>query len=463
MAFRIARNDITKMKTQAVVNTANSAVAVGPGCDSAIYKAAGYEKLLEYRRVNVGKVSEGEAFVTPGFDLEAEYIIHVVSPVYTDGEHGEEDRLRSCYRNALGLALEYGIRSVSFPLISTGSFGYPKEEGMRIAVNEINAFLLEHDMFIYLVVFGENATRLGERLQPGLEEYIDRHYVENKKAEEYGSLLSGVTRPSPLPRPYEDRELSSGRLESESCVSSPKPWKKTEDSYKGKKSVLSDGVVRPSSYDGEKEGAEKDLKTDDKRKGSFLGSLFKKRGKKKEQDFAGDSYLSPTPVRPDDTFTDSDKESLKPPPSAGSSQEKESFSYYDEELDIDFEGAHGNKLQERMQHISDTFSEYLLYLIREKNMTNSEVYKRAILDKKVFSKIKNNPDYHPGKMTVLCLCVGARLSLDESRDLLARAGYALSPCDKTDIIFAYFIENGIYDMLELDIQLEAHGLPCIIT
>jgi hypothetical protein len=96
-------------------------------------------------------------------------------------------------------------------------------------------------------------------------------------------------------------------------------------------------------------------------------------------------------------------------------------------------------------------------------MTNSEVYKRAILDKKVFSKIKNNPDYHPGKMTVLCLCVGARLSLDESRDLLARAGYALSPCDKTDIIFAYFIENGIYDMLELDIQLEAHGLPCIIT
>ncbi|CCY54139.1 macro domain protein [Coprococcus sp. CAG:782] len=116
-----------------------------------------------------------------------------------------------------------------------------------------------------------------------------------------------------------------------------------------------------------------------------------------------------------------------------------------------------------MKHISDTFSEYLLFLISNKNMTNSEVWKRAIVDKKVFSKIKNNRGYHPQKLTALCLCVGARLNLDETRDLLARAGYALSPCDKTDIIFSYFIENGIYDMIELDIQLEEHGLPCIIS
>ena len=116
-----------------------------------------------------------------------------------------------------------------------------------------------------------------------------------------------------------------------------------------------------------------------------------------------------------------------------------------------------------MRHLSDTFSEYLLYLIREKQMENAEVYKRAIVDKKIFSKIKNNPDYHPQKLTALCLCVGAKLNLDESKDLLARAGYALSPCDKTDIIFSYFIENEIYDMIELDIQLEEHGLPCIIS
>lgn len=121
-----------------------------------------------------------------------------------------------------------------------------------------------------------------------------------------------------------------------------------------------------------------------------------------------------------------------------------------------------SKLDERISHISDTFSDYLLYIIEQKGMTNAEVYKRALVDKKAFSKIKNNPDYHPKKITALCLCVGARLNLDETKDLLARAGYALSPCDKTDIIFSYFIENEIYDMIELDIQLEEYGLPCII-
>jgi hypothetical protein len=135
----------------------------------------------------------------------------------------------------------------------------------------------------------------------------------------------------------------------------------------------------------------------------------------------------------------------------------------DFDVSFDFEEKHERKLEERMRHRSDTFSEYLIYLIKVKNMENSEVWKRAIVDKKVFSKIKNNPNYHPKKITALCLCIGAKLNLDESKDLLARAGYALSPCDKTDIIFSYFIENEIYDMIELDIQLEEHGLPCIIS
>ena len=134
----------------------------------------------------------------------------------------------------------------------------------------------------------------------------------------------------------------------------------------------------------------------------------------------------------------------------------------DEEC-LDFEEVHESKLEERIKHLSDTFSQYLMFLIENKNMKNADVYKRAIVDKKVFSKIKNDINYHPQKQTALCLCVGAKLNLDESKDLLARAGYALSPCDKTDIIFSYFIENEIYDMIELDIQLEEHGLPCIIS
>lgn len=136
---------------------------------------------------------------------------------------------------------------------------------------------------------------------------------------------------------------------------------------------------------------------------------------------------------------------------------------YESNMLSDFETEHESRLEERMRHLSDTFSEYLMYLIQERNMENAEVWKRAIVDRKIFSKIKNNASYHPNKLTALCLCVGAKLNMDETRDLLARAGYALSPCDKTDIIFSYFIENGIYDMIELDIQLEEHGLPCIIS
>ena len=129
---------------------------------------------------------------------------------------------------------------------------------------------------------------------------------------------------------------------------------------------------------------------------------------------------------------------------------------------VDFYDGHDTKLAERMAHLKDTFSEYLLYLIKSKGMTNAEVYKKAIVDKKVFSKIKNNKNAHPQKMTAMCLCIGAQLNIDETRDLLARAGYALSPSSKTDMIFSYFIENGIYDMIQLDIELEEYGEPCLI-
>ena len=235
---------------------------------------------------------------------------------------------------------------------------------MRIAVDEINAFLLSNEMQIFLVVFDDKAKSLGKRIYPDLEEYIDQNYVEDKSEEEYGEgffgrMRSQAAKPSIRFISGKDKEAKSVRL-AEECVMMPL-MAKSEDSF------------------------------------------------------------------------------------------------------LDFEGEHESKLKERMSHLSDTFSQYLMYLIQDKKMENAEVYKRAIVDKKIFSKIKNNVDYHPQKLTALCLCIGAKLNLDESRDLLARAGYALSPCDKTDIIFSYFIENEIYDMIELDIQLEEHGLPCIIS
>ena len=407
MPFKIVRNDITKMNTEAIVNTANDHVSVGTGCDSAVYKAAGYDELLKYREDNIGFVAEGGAFITPGFNLKAKYIIHAVSPLYMGGEQGEEEKLRSCYRKSLQIAKENGIKSISFPLISTGGFGYPKEEGMRIAVDEINAFLLSNEMDIFLVVFDTKATQLGEKIYPGLEAYIDHNYVKEAREEEYGDAYFGSMRPS---EPGYDRYLSNAQMVE----------RRTRRNAEAQKRELSDFSVKSVPPVSAVPKAEKQ---------SFTGSIFKK---KKTKDIVLDEALSINEC-------------------------------CDEAPLFDFEEQHESKLQERMCHMSDTYSEYLMYLIQERNMENAEVWKRAIVDKKIFSKIKNNVNYHPNKLTALCLCVGAKLNLDESKDLLARAGYALSPCDKTDIIFSYFIENEIYDMIELDIQLEEHGLPCIIS
>ena len=412
MAFKIVRNDITKMKTEAIVNTANDHATVGTGCDSAVYKAAGYDELLAYRKEKIGFVPEGNAFITPGFKLQAKYIIHAVSPLYMGGNEGEEEKLRSCYRKSLLLAKENEIHSIAFPLISTGGFGYPKEEGMRIAADEINAFLLNNEMDIFLVVFDDKAKSLGKRIYPELEEYIDQNYVEDKYGEEYSEGFFGSAR--------EDAG-STELLSNERMVERRR--RRAEESRRNKTADFSVGAAPPPMASAALPSASK---------ASGLGSIFKKKSAKESAP-------------------------LKEAEMMASNMDEEESSF------LDFETEHESKLEERMKHLSDTFSQYLMYLIQDKKMENADVYKRAIVDKKIFSKIKNNMNYHPQKLTALCLCVGAKLNLDESRDLLARAGYALSPCDKTDIIFSYFIENEIYDMIELDIQLEEHGLPCIIS
>ena len=185
MAFKIVRNDITKMQVDAIVNTANEAPTFGTGVDKAIYMAAGMEELLKARK-EIGFLDEGEVAWTPAFNLSAKYILHAVSPLYIDGKSGEEEKLRACYQRSLQMAHEKGCESIAFPLVATGGFGYPKEEGMRIALDEINAFLMQQDMLVYLVVFDTASTKLGLNLYPDLETYIDHNYVCEKREEEYG-------------------------------------------------------------------------------------------------------------------------------------------------------------------------------------------------------------------------------------------------------------------------------------
>ncbi len=153
MPFFKVQNDITKMETDAIVNAANRRLRVGGGVCGAIFRAAGVEK-LQAACNGLGPIETGQAVITDGFHLPAKYIIHTAGPIYQGGNHGEEALLRACYMNSLQLAKEHGCKSIAFPLISSGIYGYPKEEALRVAEEAIGDFLTSNEMDVYLVLFG---------------------------------------------------------------------------------------------------------------------------------------------------------------------------------------------------------------------------------------------------------------------------------------------------------------------
>ena len=143
--IKVVQGDITTLAVDAIVNAANQVMLGGGGVDGAIHRAAGrelYEACLKVPEVRPGvRCPTGEARITPGFKLPAKFVIHTVGPVYRDGQHGEPEKLAACYRNSLALAAENGCRSIAFPCISTGIYGYPKEEAAAIAVREVENYL----------------------------------------------------------------------------------------------------------------------------------------------------------------------------------------------------------------------------------------------------------------------------------------------------------------------------------
>lgn len=153
MPFFKVQNDITKMETDAIVNAANRQLRMGGGVCGAIFRAAGVEK-LQAACNGLGPIETGQAVITDGFHLPAKYIIHTAGPIYQGGTHGEEALLRACYMNSLQLAKEHGCKSIAFPLISSGIYGYPKEEALRVAEEAIGDFLTSNEMDVYLVLFG---------------------------------------------------------------------------------------------------------------------------------------------------------------------------------------------------------------------------------------------------------------------------------------------------------------------
>ena len=322
MPLEIVRNDITKMAVDAIVNAAKESLLGGGGVDGCIHRAAGPELLQECRTLDGCRT--GEAKITGAYRLPCRYIIHTVGPVWNGGKYGEREKLASCYRTSLALAKEHGCETVAFPLISSGIFGYPKDQALRVAVDTIGEFLLHNDMTVYIVIFSRTAYQISSKLFADIAEYVDDHYVDAHT----DSQRERLRRMSVL----ESRALSA------------------------------DAAAAPMAADG------------------------------------WDWLLA---------------------------------------------------------HLDAGFSETLLKLIDRSGKKDSEIYKKANVDRKLFSKIRNNPDYKPSKPTAVAFAIALELSLPETRDLIARAGYALSPSSKFDVIIEYFISQKKYDIFEINEALFA--------
>lgn len=328
MPLKIIRQDITKIKCDAIVNPTDPHYSHGGGVDAQVHEAAGVE--LYQACMEKGTLSVGHAIITSAFSLPCKHVIHTVGPVWKDGHHGEENDLRSCYSECLKLALKNKCKSVAIPLIASGTFGFPKDRVLRIAMDAIGEFLLDHEMRVYIVVYDKEATAISLQLFADVQMFIDDNYVDRQ----YSFSSAAFKRCADLPDDEMEHNFSIG--------------------------MGVDGVL-------ESERAIEDL----------------------------------------------------------------------------------------LNQIDESFSEMLLRKIDESGMTDAECYKKANIDRKLFSKIRSDKEYRPGKNTVLAFAIALRLPLYETQDMLAKAGFALSHSSKFDIIVEYFIEREQYDLFTINETLLA--------
>ncbi|MBE6027173.1 MAG: hypothetical protein E7227_01045 [Clostridiales bacterium] len=390
MALQIIRNNIINVEADAIVNTANPKVAVGRGVDLAIYEAAGREKLLA-ARAEIGEMTPGQAAYTPAFDLRAKYIIHTVGPAWRGGSFGERETVAACYRNSLRLAKHLDCESIAFPLIATGTYGFPKDEALRIAIAEISGFLLENEMEVMLVVYDKESFQVSGKLFSDIRMMIDDSEVEEFVASEAGR-----------------RRNLFHRLEKKAAPASGALPRRRDYADFGVGSVM----IEPAEECEVEERASK-IRSDK------ISPLYEM-----------DDLMS-------DVDMDAKAETYRTFPTAQDS------------------------LDERLMHLDKTFQEYLFMLIDRKGLSDPDVYKKANIDRKHFSKIRSNVDYQPSKKTALALALALELNLDETNDLLLRAGLALSPSIMFDKIIRHCIQTKNYNIYDINCILFNYDQPTL--
>lgn len=374
MPLQIIRNDLTRMACDAVVNPTDEALSGSGGVDAQLHRAAG-EK-LDLACARIGYCAPGEAVLTKGYDLPADYIIHTVGPRWAGGEHGERETLAACYRSALSIARKKQLSSIAFPIISAGTFGFPKAEALEIAVREIRAFLSEHEMDVTLVVFNRECYEISAERYARVQSFISEAYVD---AHADVSNVSWYRR--------EERPAFESSMESDACFS-----------------VSYDADLKESSFEAPRPSAP--------------------------------APQSARPEMPRESKTTRPKSRPEPRPLGRKVRPSGAAFRPDRMLD-------------------ESFSQMLLRKIDECGMKDADCYKRANVDRKLFSKIRSNPDYRPSKATAIAFAIALELDLKETRELLMKAGYALSRSQRFDVIIEYFIREQIYDIYEINETLFA--------
>ena len=368
MPIKIIREDITKIKCDAIVNVANSTLLGGGGVDGAIHRAAGIGLLWECMKLKGCKT--GQAKITGAYKLPCRYIIHTVGPKWKGGKNGEKELLESCYQCSLELAKQNHCESIAFPLISSGVYGYPKAQALQVAINIISSFLLENDMLVYIVVFDKIAYQIGEKLFSDIQTYIDDNYVDLYVDIDYARMCNSQC-----------SQVLPSKKRSKKCRGGQKLYAPTSKPQQS--SQMSSSMARQPIHHLEDSTTQ------------LLGDL---------EDVTTQLF---------------------------------------------------DNLEDAIKQIDESFSQMILRKIDENGMTDAQCYKKANIDRKLFSKIRNDVHYRPSKTTAIAFAIALELSLEETKDLLMKAGFALSHSNKFDIIIEYFISNKNYNIFEINEALFA--------